>query len=153
MDFVKKVQLFNEISGTKEEYDTRKVGLYTALILEEVGELVESLGMKQTSLFEILDCYRKSFKTAVYDDDIEKIMENKQNRIDYLDACVDISVVSLGGGISIGADIEGACNAISDNNLEKFELVNGEYIVLRDSDGKVRKPLSYKSVTLESFIK
>jgi hypothetical protein len=153
MDFVDKVKLFNDIAGTKEEYNTRKVGLYTSLVLEEVSEMVEALGMEDTSLFEYLEIYRKAFKNGHYDADIEVVLQDHAKRVEYVDAAVDIAVVALGAGISIGSDISGACHAVADNNLEKFPIVDGVHTVLKDENGKVMKPASYKSVTLESFVK
>jgi predicted HAD superfamily Cof-like phosphohydrolase len=153
MDFVEKVKLFNEIAGTKEEYNTRKVGLYTSLVLEEVSEMVQALGMENTSLFEFLDIYRKAFKAGAYDMNIEKVLEDHAKRVEFVDAAVDIAVVALGGGIAVGADISGACHAVADNNLEKFPIVDGKHTVLKDENGKVMKPASYQSVTLEKFVK
>jgi predicted HAD superfamily Cof-like phosphohydrolase len=153
MDFVEKVKLFNEIAGTKEQYDTRKVALYTALILEEVSEMVEALGMKKTTLFDTLEIYRKGFKNTAYDKDIEIVLQNQDNRIEYLDAAVDIAVVALGAGISIGGDINKAVNKVADNNLEKFPIVDGVHTVLKDESGKVKKPDSYVSVVLDDCFK
>ena len=42
MSFVEGVKEFNNIAGTPEEFDPRKVALYTGLILEEVRELLET---------------------------------------------------------------------------------------------------------------
>lgn len=153
MEFVKSVKLFNEISGTIEEYNTRKVGLYTALVLEEVGEMIESIGMKDTKLHYILEYYQKAFKEAMYDDIIESTMQDKNKRIEFLDASADIAIVAIGAGIAIGADISGALSAVAENNLSKFPILDGKHTVLYDTNGKVMKPLNFQSVTLDEFIK
>jgi hypothetical protein len=85
------------------------------------------------------------------------------NRIEALDAAVDIAVVGLGQGIAVGGDIVGACDAVAENNLSKFpETVTWSWkfpfrhkqrIVLKDENGKVKKPPGFKPVVLNSFIK
>jgi predicted HAD superfamily Cof-like phosphohydrolase len=153
MDFVEKVKLFNEIAGTKNQYDTRKVALYLGLILEEVGEAIEAIGMDKTELFETLNSHATQFKSGDYDLLVEsKLTINKENRVELLDAFVDIAVVSIGGSYSLGADVQGACQAVADNNLEKFPLINGVRTVLRDENGKVMKPEGYTSVKLDGFV-
>lgn len=153
MEFVESVKLFNEISGTKEEYNIRKVGLYTSLVLEEVGEMIEAIGMKESQLFSILDHYRKAFKEAMYDELIESTMKDVDKRIEYLDSCADIAVVAIGSGIAIGSDISGALSAVAENNLSKFPIVDGKHTVLYDTNGKVMKPSNFQSVKLDEFIK
>lgn len=151
MDFVQKVKLFNEIAGTKEEFDSRKIGLYIGLIAEEFGELIQSLNHSDwLDTVMYFDELSEGFKSGRFDEYIEAEAFNK---VEALDACVDICVVSLGGGIAVGADIEGACNAVADNNLTKFPLVDGVHTVLRDDNGKVKKPEGYSSVQLNEFIR
>lgn len=153
LDFVSNVKLFNEISGTPEEYNTRKVGLYTALVLEEVSEMIDALGMKNTKLYEILDHYRKEFKEASYDSAIELTMQDEDKRIEYLDACVDIAIVSLGGAVAIGGDVLKACDKVSENNLSKFPIVDGKHTVLKDANGKIMKPKDFVSVKLNDCLR
>jgi predicted HAD superfamily Cof-like phosphohydrolase len=149
-DFVQKVKNFNQIAGTIEEFNPAKISLYTALILEEVGELIESYNsVKLKPLAELLDGYSTAFKQGLYNDVIPTV-----DRVEFLDASVDIAVVSIGAGISIGADIEGACHHVADNNLTKFPIIDGVRTVLKDPvSGKVKKPDNYIGPNLEPFIK
>lgn len=149
-DFIQKVKEFNEIAGTFEEFDEKKISLYTALILEEVGELIESFGsVKLKPLSDLLAGYSTAFKQGLYNEVISGV-----DRVEYLDASVDIAVVSVGAGISIGSDIEGACHHVADNNLTKFPIIDGVRTVLKDPvSGKVKKPDNYVGPNLEPFIK
>jgi hypothetical protein len=105
-DFVAKVKEFNEIAGTKEVFDERKVALYTGLILEEVAELIESYDHPEVQLlWSMIHQEATLFKNGGYDHCVAGI-----DRVAALDAGVDISVVSIGLGIALGCDVAGACN-------------------------------------------
>ena len=155
-DFVEKVKQFNEIAGTPEVFNTRKAALYTGLQLEEMAEKIEAFlhdgeTAKEDSLFflkNLLNSESELFKTGKYDEIVEKV-----DRIAALDADVDLAVVSLGAGISIGADINGACHNVADSNLSKFPIVDGKYTVEKDNNGKVCKPATYKSPELAPFLR
>jgi predicted HAD superfamily Cof-like phosphohydrolase len=149
MSFVYKVKLFNEIAGNKNEFNPRKVALYTGLILEEVCELLKSYNSDMldadTSEIEIL---ANEFKSGIYDQSTYNI-----DRVEFLDAVSDIAVVSIGGGIVIGADIDGAVNEVMDSNLSKFPIdpITNEYVVLKDANGKVKKPDTFWKPSLSKF--
>lgn len=149
-NFVNKVKEFNSIAGTKEEFNIRKCALYTGLILEEVAELLNSYkGIPESlELAKTVDMMATRFKSGDFDSKVNSI-----DREEALDAAVDIAVVSIGQGISVGADIVGACNEVADNNLSKFPIVDGVRTVLKDANGKVRKPDSYKPPELKQFLK
>jgi predicted HAD superfamily Cof-like phosphohydrolase len=149
MGFVEKVKLFNEIAGTKEQFDKRKAAMYVGLIYEELAEMLDSFGhddwlVEANHLHDV----GMNFKKGDYDYVMDTV-----DRVEFLDAAVDIAVVALGAGIAIGADVAGACDAVADNNLEKFPLIDGVHTVLKDDNGKVKKPEGYKSVELNSFVK
>lgn len=151
--FTEKVKLFNTISGNTGEFDPRRFSMYMGLILEEFKEALESFNSEDwndtISYFNDLSI---RFKRGDYDD---YISSENFNREEALDAAVDISVVAIGAGIAVGADIEGACHEVADNNLTKFsyDQETGEFVVLKDENGKVKKPATYKPVTLEKFLK
>lgn len=163
-DFVSKVKEFNEIAGTKEILDARKVALYTALQLEELAEKIEALNKVEAiagvhpdkglgKLFTALEWHSRRFKEGEFDALVSKACENADTREELLDADIDLAVVSLGGAISVGADVEGACHEVADNNLSKFPLIDGVRTVLKDANGKVMKPEGYKPVSLEKFLR
>ena len=150
-NFVQDVKEFNRIAGTEEVLDIRKAALYTGLVFEEVSELVESLNCKEPAWLKLIAYLSEigdNFKKGNYDPAFDNV-----DRVEFLDACVDIAVVSLGAGSAIGADIEGACDAVTENNLSKFPIVDGVRTVLRDENGKIKKPEGFKSVKLDSYVK
>lgn len=148
-DFVKEVKEFNELAGTPEQFDSRKAALYVGLILEEVSEMIDSFQDKNwNTVSTYLNTLGNDFKSGVYDGVMDSV-----NRTEFLDAAVDIAVVSLGAGIAIGGDIEGATLAVSENNLSKFPLIDGKRVVLKDGNGKIKKPEGFKAVDLEPFVK
>lgn len=151
LSFLEKVVLFNDIGGTKAEFDKRKASLYVGLCIEELGEMIESLNQTDeawVSWVDGLDNLATLFKSGKFD----YVMDNV-NRIEFLDAAVDIAVVATGAGIAIGSDIIGAMGEVATNNLTKYNLVDGKYEVLLDENGKIRKPLNYLPVNLEQFLK
>lgn len=163
-DFVSKVKEFNDIAGTKEVLDTRKVALYTALQLEELAEKIEaitkherSIGLTKSKglgrLLVALEFHSRRFKEGEFDELVSKACEDDDSREELLDADVDLAVVSLGGAISVGADVEGACHEVADNNLSKFPLIDGVRTVFKDENGKVKKPAGYQSVSLRKYLK
>ena len=63
-------------------------------------------------------------------------------------------VVACGAGMSIGADIGGAADEVCRSNLSKYETDNpGEYKVIKDGNGKIKKGLKYFKPNLEEYLK
>lgn len=153
-NFVQEIKEFNEIAGTPEVFDVRKAALYTGLIFEELAELIESLQIQGEDAEEwnavqkFLEDMGTHFKAGEYDEEFDNV-----DRVEFLDACVDIAVVALGGGIAIGGDIEGACLEVSSNNLSKFPIVDGKRTVLKDENGKIKKPDNFQRVELSKYIR
>ena len=154
-DAIEKIKLFNKIAGSKNEFDIPKINLYTSLVLEEILELIDAITLSDVeleTLKEVLEKFRKSFKEGAHTEIVAKALESKDKRVELLDAVCDVIVVSAGLGIALGADVQGALHQVCDNNLEKFPIVNGEYTVLRDEHGKIKKPIGFKSVELNEFV-
>lgn len=148
MSFVEGVKEFNYIAGTPEEFDPRKVALYTGLILEEVRELLETYNdARLGKLITAVEYHSKMFKQGVFDDSAKSI-----RREEALKETIDIAVVALGEGISLGADIVGACEEVSNSNLSKFPFVDGKRVVLKDENGKVKKPPEYRPAAVGKFL-
>ena len=151
-DFVTKIQQFNKIAGTGTSFDARKLALYIGLCCEELAELIEAIpDVAPTSdlgkLRSTLERNSLAFKQARFDNYVARI-----NRVKALDAFVDVAVVALGGGCAMGADVKGAANEVMDSNLSKFPIVNGERVVLKDENGKVMKPATYRPPELAKFL-
>ena len=148
-DFVQKVLVFNELAGTKEEFNSRKVALYTGLVLEEAAELIEAYNDPALDNLRVaLEYHSRRFKHGEFDGSAKSI-----NRVDALDGAVDIAVVALGTAISLGADVQGACREVADSNLSKAVKVDGKLVMLKDENGKVKKPDSYFAPSLKQYLK
>lgn len=155
MDFVQKVLTFNQIAGNNNQFDARKLGLYIGLIAEEFVELLESIprtdDVQSGQLLEAIgtiEALANASKAGSYDHLIENI-----DRVEAVDAHIDIAVVALGAAVVTGADVEGACHNVADSNLSKFPIVDGQYTVLKNSAGKVIKPASYTPANIKQFLK
>lgn len=76
----------------------------------------------------------------------------KQNdRVEQLDALIDILVVTIGAIHSLGADGEGAWKEVMRTNFAKIDKETGK--VRKRDDGKVLKPIGWQPPELEQFIK
>lgn len=147
-DFVSKVKEFNQIAGTPEEFNPRKTCLYTGLVLEEVAELIDSYGNPVLDSFvESLVAQANLFKSGHYD----SLTEN-MDRVNAVKEAIDIAVVAVGQVIALGGDVTGAANHVADNNLEKFPVVDGERVIIKDVNGKVKKPEGYKPADVTPFV-
>ena len=73
------------------------------------------------------------------------------DRVEQLDALIDILVVTIGAIHSIGADGEGAWNEVMRTNFAKIDKDTDK--VRKREDGKVLKPIGWKSPELAQFIK
>ena len=77
--------------------------------------------------------------------------ELDNNRVEQLDALIDILVVTIGAIHSMGADAEGAWKEVMRTNFAKIDYETGK--VRKREDGKVLKPLGWTPPELSQFIK
>lgn len=143
MDFVQKVIKFNEIAGNKMQFDSRMLCLYIGLVLEECEEMVDAfqndrnVDPEQSFLTDLrlaLVATANAFKGGTFD-----YMAEGANHKEVADAGGDISVVGIGTVMTSGYEVNGVLNEIADSNLSKYATQSGEYLVLRDENGKVKK--------------
>jgi predicted HAD superfamily Cof-like phosphohydrolase len=80
-----------------------------------------------------------------------QVAVNNHDRIETLDALIDILVVTIGSIHSMGADAEGAWKEVMQTNFAKIDKDTGK--VRKREDGKVLKPLGWEPPNLKSFIK
>lgn len=73
-----------------------------------------------------------------------------KDKVEMLDALVDILVVTIGAINSLGADGEGAWNEVMRTNFAKIDKETGK--VRKREDGKVLKPEGWQSPNLIPFI-
>ena len=73
-----------------------------------------------------------------------------QDKVEALDALVDILVVTIGAIHSMGADAEGAWKEVMRTNFAKIDKDTGK--VRKREDGKVLKPLGWTPPDLKPFV-
>jgi predicted HAD superfamily Cof-like phosphohydrolase len=73
------------------------------------------------------------------------------NKVDDLDALIDILVVTVGAIHSLGADAEGAWKEVMRTNFAKIDRETGK--VRKREDGKVLKPHGWTPPELAPFVK
>jgi len=84
-----------------------------------------------------------------YDELLDAVVA--QDRVEQLDALVDILVVTMGAIRAAGWDSEAAWNEVMKTNFAKIDSVTGK--VRKREDGKVLKPEGWKAPELAQFVK
>ena len=74
----------------------------------------------------------------------------KNDRVETLDALIDIIVVTIGAVHSMGADAEGAWKEVMSTNFAKIDKETGK--VRKREDGKVLKPVGWTPPNLKPYI-
>lgn len=72
------------------------------------------------------------------------------DRVEELDALIDILVVTIGAIHSMGADAEGAWKEVMQTNFAKIDKETGK--VRKREDGKVLKPLGWTAPNLKPYV-
>jgi len=72
------------------------------------------------------------------------------DRVEQLDALIDILVVTIGAIHSMGADAEGAWKEVMRTNFAKIDSGTGK--VRKREDGKVLKPVGWTAPDLKSYL-
>jgi predicted HAD superfamily Cof-like phosphohydrolase len=80
---------------------------------------------------------------------IDAITNN--DKVETLDALIDILVVTIGAVHSMGADAEGAWKEVMRTNFAKIDKDTGK--VRKREDGKVLKPVGWTPPDLKPFVK
>lgn len=85
----------------------------------------------------------------------EEVGELKQavvdkDKVEQLDALIDILVVTIGAIHSMGADAEGAWKEVMKTNFAKIDKETGK--VRKREDGKVLKPMGWTPPDLKPFV-
>ena len=85
-------------------------------------------------------------------EEVAELMEahTAGDRVEQLDALIDILVVTIGAIHSMGADGEGAWNEVMRTNFSKIDPSTGK--VIKRADGKVLKPEGWTAPKLSQFL-
>jgi predicted HAD superfamily Cof-like phosphohydrolase len=106
---------------------------------QSVGEYNEAQYKLYCDLID--EEYNDEFKAALTAND----------RVEQLDALIDILVVTIGAIHSGGFDAEGAWKEVMNTNFAKIDKETGK--VRKREDGKVLKPVGWVPPNLESYVK
>jgi predicted HAD superfamily Cof-like phosphohydrolase len=79
------------------------------------------------------------------------VANNEDDRVEMLDALIDILVVTIGAIHSAGFDAEGAWKEVMRTNFAKIDHETGK--VRKREDGKVLKPLGWTPPDLKPYVK
>lgn len=154
-NFVNEVVEFNLLAGTGGEFDARKVALYVGLQLEEMAEKIESIPDSRNLLGNLrvaLEYHSRLFKRGEFDALVASMQHS--NRVDALDADIDLAVVALGGACALGADVEWATKEVMASNMSKcVEDESGNLMLLKDENGKVIKSKNYFAPKIAHMVK
>ena len=105
---------------------------------QSVGEF----NIEQFNLYtKLIEEEFKELKVAIDDND----------KVETLDALIDILVVTIGALHSFGADVEGAWREVMNTNFAKIDHETGK--VRKREDGKILKPLGWTPPELKQFVK
>ena len=83
-------------------------------------------------------------------DELEEAIQDN-DKVEQLDALIDILVVTMGAVRAAGWDGEAAWREVMNTNFAKIDEETGK--VIKRADGKVLKPLDWKAPELAQFIK
>jgi len=105
------------------------------------GQSVGSLNELQYAMYvKLIDEEHQELLEATLSDD----------RVEQLDALIDILVVTIGAIHSMGADAEGAWKEVMSTNFAKVDKETGK--VRKREDGKVLKPQGWTPPNLKPFV-
>lgn len=93
------------------------------------------------------DLYLKLIQEEV--SELQTAVDNN-DRVEQLDALIDIMVVTVGAIQSLGVDGEGAWKEVMSTNFAKIDSLTGR--VRKREDGKVLKPVGWRPPELSKYI-
>jgi len=109
--------------------------------MKACGQTVDTFNNEQFSLY--LNLIKEEYNELF-------TANNEDDRVEMLDALIDILVVTIGAIHSAGFDAEGAWREVMSTNFAKIDKETG--LVRKREDGKVLKPIGWVPPNLEPFI-
>jgi len=90
---------------------------------------------------------------SLIDEEVRELYDaiTVHDKVETVDALIDILVVTIGALHSMGADAEGAWKEVMQTNFAKIDHETGK--VRKREDGKVLKPIGWTPPKLAQFIK
>lgn len=106
------------------------------------GQTTDQINTAQFKLYnDLIDEEVGELKQAV----------NANDRVEQLDALIDILVVTTGALHSLGVNAEGAWKEVMRSNFDKIDPITGQ--VRKRDDGKVLKPENWEPPRLAKFVR
>ena len=127
--FRDQAKFMNACGQSVGESNEDQFKLYLKLIKEEYNELLEAQGLNQN---------------------LDRIGYLPVDKVETLDALIDIMVVTIGALQSLGVDAEGAWKEVMSTNFAKIDSLTGR--VRKREDGKVLKPTGWQPPELAKYI-
>ena len=89
---------------------------------------------------------------SLIDEEVRELYDaiTVHDKVETVDALIDILVVTIGALHSMGADAEGAWKEVMQTNFAKIDKETGK--VRKREDGKVLKPVGWVPPDLKSFV-
>ena len=112
---------------------------------EECAEALAALGLPSKELHQVA----MNIREGDYTDFLKHQLENKDVRIELLDALADQLVTLVGSAYTLNMDLSGALDEVNRSNFSKFDE-DGNPIY--NEHGKVAKSTSYTPPDLTKFI-
>jgi predicted HAD superfamily Cof-like phosphohydrolase len=110
--------------------------------MQACGQITNTFNQEQYGMYlAVIDEEVSELTAALIDND----------RVEQLDALIDILVVTIGAIHSMGSDAEGAWKEVMSTNFAKIDKETGK--VRKREDGKVLKPVGWLPPNLEQFLK
>ena len=109
--------------------------------MKACGQTVDKLDEGQYNMYlDLIEEEHKELQVAI----------NAVDRVEQLDALIDILVVTIGAIHSGGFDAEGAWKEVMKTNFAKIDSETG--LVRKREDGKVLKPVGWVPPDLKPFV-
>lgn len=113
--------------------------------LEEVAELLESLGLPYVELQHTVEDLRK----GNYTEYLEHTLSNDKTKLNFLDSVADQYVTGVGLAYNLNMDYVGAINEVNRSNYSKFDEDGNPFY---NEFGKIAKGPNYTPPDLTNFI-
>jgi predicted HAD superfamily Cof-like phosphohydrolase len=126
--FRDQAKFMNACGQTVGESNKDQFNMYLGLIKEEFLELLVAQGIDPATGDQV----------------------GPVDKVETLDALIDIMVVTVGALQSLGVDAEGAWKEVMSTNFAKIDSLTG--LVRKREDGKVLKPVGWRAPELAKYI-
>ena len=126
--FRDQAKFMNACGQSVGESNKDQFNLYLGLIKEEYLELLVAQGIDPSTGDQV----------------------NAVDKVETLDALLDIMVVTVGALQSLGVDAEGAWKEVMSTNFAKIDSLTGQ--VRKREDGKILKPTGWQPPQLTKYI-